>query len=110
LELEEQCLAMAPLIEAEIEALDKQSNLLSEVNTKLADAFHLYHAAMNEASDQLRAQAGMAFPNPYVAGSPTMAVPPNVSLPHQVVPSQPQPQPPISGQPQQMYATNYVHQ
>lgn len=51
---------MAPLIEREIEALDKQTNLLSEVNTKLVDAFNLYHGAMNEASEQLRAQASVS--------------------------------------------------
>lgn len=98
LELEEQCLAMAPLIEREIEALDKQTNLLSEVNTKLVDAFNLYHAAMNEASEQLRAQASMPFPNPYTPpGSAAVSMP---QPPHSM-PAQPTSMPP------QMYSINY---
>jgi len=98
LELEEQCLAMAPLIETEMEALDKQSNLLSDVNAKLGDAFTLYDTAMNEASEQLRAQATMPFQNPYAAGTPQG---PPVSMPPQM-PGQHQQVPP------QMYAANYA--
>jgi len=100
LELEEQCLAMAPLIEAEIEGLDKQANLLSEVNTKLVDAFNLYHGAMNEASEQLRAQATAMppFPNQYPGG---MQQTPGVSMAQHMPPQQ-------SQVPPQMYATNYA--
>ncbi|VDP00810.1 unnamed protein product, partial [Soboliphyme baturini] len=49
-ELEEQCLAMAPLIEKEIERSDNLHNQLREVNAKLIDALNLYHYSMKDTS------------------------------------------------------------
>lgn len=41
---------MGPLIDKEVENIDRQHNQLSDVNAKLMDALNLYHSAMKEAS------------------------------------------------------------
>lgn len=63
--LEEQCKAMSPLIDQELEKIDRQHIQLMEYNLKLMDAFKMYNSLMSE------------LPNyGYVMASSKMAAPP----------------------------------
>ncbi|ELT97423.1 hypothetical protein CAPTEDRAFT_153277 [Capitella teleta] len=46
--LEEQCKAMQPLIDSELEKIDKKHNNLMEINSKVVEALHMYHTLMRE--------------------------------------------------------------
>lgn len=48
LQLEEQCKAMGPLIDAELEKIDKKHASLCEINTKVLEALQMYHNLMKE--------------------------------------------------------------
>lgn len=62
--LEEQCKGMLPLIDQELERIDRQHIQLMEYNMKLMDAFKMYNSLMSE------------LPNyGYVMGSSKMAAP-----------------------------------
>ncbi len=45
---------MRPLIDAELAEIDRQHNLLAEVDVKLRDALSLYDLAMQEATAQFQ--------------------------------------------------------
>uniref|UniRef100_A0A915JJA5 Signal transducing adapter molecule 1 n=1 Tax=Romanomermis culicivorax TaxID=13658 RepID=A0A915JJA5_ROMCU len=101
LDLEQQSVAMGPLIDAELANNDKQINQLSDVNAKLMDALNLYHTTMSDAS----ALTNMTFP--YVPSSPQHSaqsvlsqMPP--STPYQPFPGQ------ISSTPQTSYTTGNI--
>lgn len=46
LTLEDQCRSMGPLIDQELETIDRQHNRLVEVNSQLMEAFQMYHSLM----------------------------------------------------------------
>ncbi|XP_025089579.1 signal transducing adapter molecule 2-like isoform X2 [Pomacea canaliculata] len=48
LSLEEQCKAMGPLIDAELEKIDRKHTALVEVNQRVMDALQMYHTLMRE--------------------------------------------------------------
>ncbi|XP_052763789.1 signal transducing adapter molecule 1-like [Mya arenaria] len=48
LQLEEQCKAMGPLIDAELEKIDKKHADLCGINTKVLEALQMYHNLMKE--------------------------------------------------------------
>ncbi|KAL3889024.1 hypothetical protein ACJMK2_001382 [Sinanodonta woodiana] len=48
LQLEEQCKAMGPLIDAELEKIDRKHASLCELNQKVMDALQMYHNLMKE--------------------------------------------------------------
>lgn len=48
LQLEEQCKAMGPLIDAELEKIDRKHASLCEINTKVLEALQMYHNLMKE--------------------------------------------------------------
>ncbi|OON17996.1 SH3 domain protein, partial [Opisthorchis viverrini] len=47
-QLEAECNAMAPLVDPELEKVDKRVLMLSELNQRLLDAFQMYHDLMSE--------------------------------------------------------------
>lgn len=90
---EEQCKVMGPLIDAELERIDRKHASLVELNIKVMDALQMYHNLMKE--------------------NPGFYMPPHQSGPHQMPPPPPQQQqqqqqtPPTyipSGHPPQQYA------
>ncbi|XP_064597039.1 signal transducing adapter molecule 1-like [Liolophura sinensis] len=46
--LEEQCKGMGPLIDMELEQVDRKHNSLMELNAKVVDALQMYHSLMKE--------------------------------------------------------------
>jgi signal transducing adaptor molecule len=46
--LEDQCRSMAPLIDQELEKIDRQHGRLTELNGRLVEALQLYHSLMQE--------------------------------------------------------------
>jgi signal transducing adaptor molecule len=92
---EDQVYRMGPLIDAELEAVDRRHAQLTRLSTELVDALNLYHQLMHE---NIQGGYGMPLPNggynPYVGPA---------SLPHQQQPPQFNggyyPQPPVSGAP-----------
>lgn len=48
LQLEEQCLAMGPLIDQELERVDKRHALLTKTSSELVEAMNLYHQLMRD--------------------------------------------------------------
>jgi len=97
---EDQVYRMGPLIDAELEAVDRRHAQLTRLSTELVDALNLYHQLMHENIQNQGGGYGMPLPNggynPYVG--PT-------SLPHQQQQQPPQfnggyyPQPPVSSAP-----------
>ncbi|ESN90377.1 hypothetical protein HELRODRAFT_108581 [Helobdella robusta] len=74
LQLEEQCKSMSPLIDQELEKIDKQHITLMEYNQKVTDAFNMYHSLMaelpmynypikNQMNDQVVAPSTSSFPS-----------------------------------------------
>jgi len=91
---EDQVYRMGPLIDAELEAVDRRHAQLTRLSTELVDALNLYHQLMHE---NIQGGYGMPMPN---GGYNPYAGPP--SLPHQQQPPQFNgyyPQPPNNGVP-----------
>lgn len=83
--LEDQCRLMGPLIDQELESIDRHHNTLTEVNMKLSEAFQMYHSLMqgyasasaSRQTDQVYAvtqpyasQAVQSQQMPYVTSTP----------------------------------------
>ncbi|CAG5128190.1 unnamed protein product [Candidula unifasciata] len=74
--LEEQCKAMGPLIDAELEKIDRKHATLVELNKKVMDALQMYHNLMKETpaygyaslKTAQGAPAGMYSPRPQSVG------------------------------------------
>ncbi|KAF7257100.1 hypothetical protein EG68_05773 [Paragonimus skrjabini miyazakii] len=49
-QLEAECNAMAPLVDPELEKVDKRLLMLSDLNQRLLDAFQLYHDLMSQSN------------------------------------------------------------
>ncbi|RUS71864.1 hypothetical protein EGW08_020373 [Elysia chlorotica] len=60
--LEEQCKAMGPLIDTELEKIDKKHATLVELNKKVMDALQMYHNLMKETPAYGAAAAAAAGP------------------------------------------------
>lgn len=115
LRLEEQCKIMGPLIDTELEKVDKKHASLCELNSKVIDALQMYHNLMKEDPTpyaSYKGAAGHPGPMPTTYGLPNMSQIPPQSLPSQTVysdPTQYMPQmagqgqmPPVQGQMVQM--------
>ncbi|XP_054157958.1 signal transducing adapter molecule 1-like [Oppia nitens] len=64
--LEEQCTAMTPLIDQELQLVDKKHAALTAANIQLNSALNLYHSLMKENFAMMAAAAATA--NPYYGG------------------------------------------
>lgn len=69
LQLEEQCKAMGPLIDAELEKIDKKHAGLCEINTKVLEALQMYHNLMKETPAPY-AFKSMSYNTPLPQGQP----------------------------------------
>ena len=98
--LEEQCRAMGPLIDAELAALDREANALTDVDVRIRDALALYNSAMHDATQQLQAQMAHA----------AVSAPPQP--PHPAYPPANPAYPPTSAHqhPQSYAAPNHLYQ
>lgn len=85
LQLEEQCKAMGPLIDCELEKIDKKYAGLCELNTKIMESLQMYHNLMKET------------PTPYIKGGMSAGT---YSLPMQMPPPQDFSSQMYNGQPQ----------
>lgn len=74
--LEEQCKAMGPLIDTELEKIDKKHTQLVELNQRVMDALQMYHTLMRENPAYSFKAAGPA-PAPYASMPSMMAAPPS---------------------------------
>ncbi|CAI9728822.1 signal transducing adapter molecule 1-like [Octopus vulgaris] len=92
LSLEEQCKIMGPLIDAELERIDKKHANLVELNMKVMDALQMYHNLMKE--------------NPvfYMSHQPAPQQAPSTYIPSGI------PQPPPQQQQQQQQQQQYANQ
>jgi len=92
---EDQVYKMGPLIDAELEAVDRRHAQLTRLSTELVDALNLYHQLMHE-----NIQGGYGMPPPNGGYNPYVGP---ASLPHQQQPPHFNggyyPQPPVSGAP-----------
>ncbi|XP_060566645.1 signal transducing adapter molecule 2-like [Ruditapes philippinarum] len=64
LQLEEQCKAMGPLIDAELEKIDKRHAELCGINTKVLEALQMYHNLMKETPMPYAYKQSMSGYNP----------------------------------------------
>jgi len=65
-QLEQQVNGMGPLIDAELELVDRRHAQLTRISTELVDALNLYHQLMHEGTMQ-NAGYGMGLPSQYPA-------------------------------------------
>jgi len=65
-QLEQQVNGMGPLIDAELELVDRRHAQLTRISTELVDALNLYHQLMHEGTMQ-QAGYGMGMPSQYQA-------------------------------------------
>ena len=75
LQLEEQCKAMGPLIDAELEKIDKKHAGLCELNTKIMDSLQMYHNLMKETPLPYSFKGGMTATTGPPYGSLPMPMP-----------------------------------
>lgn len=110
--LEEQVNQMGPMIDAELESVDRRHAQLTRLSTELVDALNLYHQLMHEnmsaaAYGMPPQPPSMGYGNPYMVPGvpPGAAMPPQFNgyypPPHQMPPQQPAPNgaPPMMGYP-----------
>lgn len=107
--LEEQCCNMIPLIDRDIEVIDKEHADLSELSDKLNSALTLYHDLMKE-SMAMEKRTSLGYANGYDASAAGYVPPPTTSTAYgpqmtngQYMPGQPQPQQQYSQYPQANY-------
>jgi len=101
--LEQQVNGMGPLIDAELELVDRRHAQLTRISTELVDALNLYHQLMHEGQAlQQHPGYGLGMPNQYQLPAANHAP---VYMPHMpgVATSSPQHQP-------QVYQQNISHQ
>ena len=111
LQLEEQCIKMSPLIDQELEKIDKQHAGLTSLNKELVDALNLYSNLMKESA---MAQPGYAFgpvpPYPQQHQQQQQQPQnfyPGYQIPDQGFQMQPPPQPQPQYNPAYAYAGHY---
>lgn len=75
LQLEEQCKAMGPLIDAELEKIDKKHADLCAINTKVLEALQMYHNLMKETPSPFAYKQSMSGYNPASMGLPPGPIP-----------------------------------
>lgn len=84
--LEEQCKAMGPLIDTELERIDRKHTQLVELNQRVMDALQMYHTLMRENPAYSFKGSGL----PYTSMPPTMVGAPQTQPMGQGVYSSPQ--------------------
>ncbi|KAK7485980.1 hypothetical protein BaRGS_00022732 [Batillaria attramentaria] len=78
LSLEEQCKAMGPLIDTELEKIDRKHTQLVELNQRVMDALQMYHTLMREnPAYSFKAPAPGPAPAPYGSMPSMMGAPPS---------------------------------
>lgn len=75
LQLEEQCKAMGPLIDAELEKIDKKHADLCGINAKVLEALQMYHNLMKESPMPFAYKQSVSGYNPGAMGMPPGSVP-----------------------------------
>lgn len=75
LQLEEQCKQMGPLIDAELEKVDKKHADLCAINTKVLEALQMYHNLMKETPIPYAYKQSMSGYNQSMMGMPPGSVP-----------------------------------
>ncbi|XP_045180374.2 signal transducing adapter molecule 2-like [Mercenaria mercenaria] len=75
LQLEEQCKAMGPLIDAELEKIDKRHAELCGINAKVLEALQMYHNLMKETPMPFAYKQSMSGYNPGAMGMPPGSMP-----------------------------------
>ena len=105
LALEEQCSLMSPLIDAELEKVDKRISQLNDVNASLVEALNMYRSLMPQENNYgIQYGGGYIPPGQAISGQAISGQP----LPGQAISGQA-----ISGQPMQggtMYGYHPQHQ
>lgn len=92
--LEDQVNSMGPLIDAELESVDRRHAQLTRLSTELVDALNLYHQLMHE--PQQYAAPGAAYMPPHqMYGAPPQMQPPYIP-PGPMMQQQPNGQPPMN--------------
>ncbi|CAL8081387.1 unnamed protein product [Calicophoron daubneyi] len=77
-QLEAECNAMAPLVDPELEKVDKRILMLSDLNQRLLDAFQLYHDLMSRSTLPPPYFSTIQSTNPGVFQGPSSYIPSSV--------------------------------
>ncbi|XP_070209310.1 signal transducing adapter molecule 1-like isoform X2 [Littorina saxatilis] len=93
--LEEECKAMGPLIDTELEKIDRKHTQLVELNQRVMDALQMYHTLMRE-------NPAYSFKAPTTGPAPFSSLPPMMGSPHMGQQAMYNGQQPYMGPPGQM--------